>query len=217
MDQEVWKALLNFIVAGAGLLLTWFIGYMIGDQHAEKRKRRELDLALASSFYTHYGEFRAVWKLWNRLRYELQTKPPLFEPARRDLLERANHAEGGLEAALLKLASERVLTRKEQEDLGNLRQAFQVLRERIELGEEVSYGKSQDPDYLEFKRLATRFGVLLASSGKLPKPGQAKAAFWEITHNKYEPRWKTVGRHKAKATSGAVAPVEVTAQGHDGP
>ena len=79
--------------------------------------------------------------------------------------------------------------------MGNLRQAYQVLRERIQTGENISYGSSGHPDYVEFKRLVTWIGVLLAfRSTAQPTAEEAHAAFLEITDNKYESRWKEVGR-----------------------
>lgn len=97
---------------------------------------------------------------------------------------------------LLKVASERRLLPEEQKNLGNLRQAFQVLHERIREEEPVSYGASEDPDYLEFKRLSTWLGTVLASATEWQPPSADAAyqAFREITHNKYEPRWKAAGR-----------------------
>ena len=107
-----------------------------------------------------------------------------------------------MEAALLKVAAERVLKKSLQKDLGRLRQAYQVLRERIQAGVGISYGRCDDPDYLEFKRLATLFGVLLVSrSGKkTPTRAEAYEAFREITHNKHEKRWKRLEKRLADSS-----------------
>lgn len=208
MDADVWKAFLSFDVAAATLALTWGIGSQVTARWAEWGKRRELELSLANTFYSHYGKFRAVWRLWNQSLKDLSNDPAALKKKRETLFDRACRAEGGLEAVLLKVASERVLLKGDQEDLGNLRQAFQVLRERIGAGLPIAYGSSQDKDYLEFKRLATRLGTLLASppASRTPSPQQACEAFQEITHNKYEQRWKLAGRRtetgaKAECTS----------------
>jgi len=199
MDPEVWKAILSLAVAIVTLGLTWLVGNRVTAFWSERQKRRELELALANSFYSHYGEFRAVWRLWNWSLKKLASDKDAFSKARSELLDRACRAEGGMEAALLKVASERVLDDTARQNLGNLRQAFQVLRERIEEGIPVSYGASEHEDYLEFKRLATWFGTLLAArpAKRVPDPTDAYKAFREITHNKYEPRWKKVGRDVA--------------------
>ena len=196
MNPEVQKALLSLAVTVIGLGLTWLIGSRIAAHWDERKKRRELELSLANNFYLQYGEFCAIWKFWNQSLNELTKKSDEYKKRRNDLLDRASRAEGGLEAALLKVASERILDVTTQVDLGNLRQAFQVLRERIEEGIPISYGSSDHPDYLEFKRLATRFGILLASqsSKNMPNQKQAITAFHEITHNKYESRWKKAGK-----------------------
>jgi hypothetical protein len=195
MDSEVWKAILNLAVALFTLGLTWLVGNRVTAFWIERQKRRELELSLANSFYAHYGEFRAVWRLWNWWLAKLPSDAA-FSKTRAELLDRASRAEGGLEAVLLKVASERVLNQDEQQNLGNLRQAFQVLRERIEEGVAVSYGASEDEPYVEFKRLATWFGTLLASKPAtvVPRPDNASKAFREITHNKYEQYWKRAGR-----------------------
>lgn len=196
MDPEVWKALLNFVVTVSSLMLTWFIGNRVAMHWAERQKRRELELALANTFYTYYGEFRGVWRLWNQSLEDLSPDSEGWKKTRENLLDRASRAEGGLEASLLKVASERVLTKDEQADLGELRQAFQVLCERIQEGVPVSYGSSKHPDYVEFKRLATRFGTLLASrpARRRPTPKEAFEAFLEITANYHESRWKRAGK-----------------------
>jgi len=195
--DEFLKASLSLAVTIVGLGLTWFIGNRIAAFWAERQKRRELELALANAFYSHYGEFRAIWRFWNQSVEELAADSEEFKRRRETLLDRASIAEGALEAALLKVSSERLLTFTDQEDLGNLRQAFQVLRERIQENIPISYGYSEHQDYLEFKRLATRFGTLLASrsSQRAPTPEEAFLAFREITDNKYQPRWKRAGKN----------------------
>jgi hypothetical protein len=185
------RALLNTIGPVISLVLAAVIGQRLGAYWAERQKRREFELSLANAFYQSYGEFCSVWKYWNQSLSDLPKDSEELKSRRDSLLDRASTAEGGLEAALLKVASERVLDESEQADLGNLRQAYQVLRERIREGVSISYGVSSHPDYLEFKRLATRFGVLLASqrSRKAPTPEQAYLAFREITDNKHAARW----------------------------
>jgi hypothetical protein len=41
-------------------------GHRLSNKWDERRKRRELELALVNGFYHSYGEFCAVWKYWNQ-------------------------------------------------------------------------------------------------------------------------------------------------------
>jgi hypothetical protein len=97
-----------------------------------------------------------------------------------------------MEAVLLKISAEKYLYKSEQVKLANLRQAYQVLRERMEFEKKISYGRSGDPYYVEFKGLATFIGTLLVQNGAShhPDPTQAERCFLEITDNKYETRWR---------------------------
>jgi hypothetical protein len=194
----LYQVLLHTVGPVVSLGLAALIGYRLTAYWAERQKKREFELALANSFYSSYGEFCAVWKYWNQSLKELPEGSDELNNRRTALLDRACKAEGGLEAALLKVASERVLTMTELNDLGNLRQVYQVLRERIQNSDRITYEASDHRDYLEFKRLATQFGVLLASKPvkQGPAPEEAYAAFQEITNNKYEQRWKQAGRKR---------------------
>ncbi len=143
-------------------------------------------------FHSHYGEFCAIWKLWNQALKELASNPDKLEECRRVLLDRATTMEAGVEATLLKVASEQLLSVLEQAELGNLRQAFQVARERIRDSQPIAYWSSENPQYVEFKRLACALGTILGSSRsrREPSPEESAKAFSEITSNKYEGAWK---------------------------
>jgi hypothetical protein len=189
----------KLVVALAGpmmtLLLAAIVGQRISAWWSERQKRRELELALANSFYSGYGEFCAIWKEWNWNFSEMRTRPDELTRSQAALHERACRAEGAIEAVLLKIAAERRLSLGEAAELGSLRQSFQVLRERIQANKPISYGSSDHPDYLEFKRLATLVGNLLAArSGRLPTATEAFDSFREITDNRHEARWVHVGQ-----------------------
>lgn len=190
------KIMIAMIAPVLTIMLAWMVGQRMSAAWGEKQKRRELELALAESFYSSYGEFCALWKEWNWYCDHFRDAPTdVFSSRQLALLERACRAEGAMEAVLLKIAAERTLTPDERVDLGNLRQAFQVLRERIQEATRISYGSSEHEDYLEFKRLATFIGNLLASRrGALPTHKEAYESFREITNNKHEPRWHLAGR-----------------------
>jgi hypothetical protein len=187
-----------FVATVAPLLslgLAALIGHRLSATWAERQKKRELELALAGSFYSSYGHFCSIWKEWNFYHTEIKgLNDALFEEKRLQLLEMACRAEGEMEAVLLKIASERVLSNAEAANLGELRQAYQVARERIEEYKKISYGRSGHNDYLEFKRLATFLGTLLAqSAARRPNEVEAYESFKEITDNRHEARWRNAG------------------------
>lgn len=194
MPEIIEKLIVTLAAPIATLLLAAAFGQRLSAWWSEKQKRRELELALANSFYTGYGEFCAIWKEWNWSLSNLGVGSEELMRKHMSLQERACRAEGAIEAVLLKIAAERRMSRAEAAELGSVRQAFQVLRERIQQGRPISYGSSSHPDYLEFKRLATLVGNLLASrSGRLPTAAEAYASFQEITDNKHEMRWARAG------------------------
>ena len=62
---ELEKALLATIPVLAGVLVTGLVGSRFGYWWNLQLKRREADLASMKTFHELYGEFFAVWKLWN--------------------------------------------------------------------------------------------------------------------------------------------------------
>lgn len=192
MVEELLKASFNLAIALISLAFTWLIGHRLTTYWALRQKRKELALIAIERFYGHYGEFCAIWKLWNQALKELASTPDKLEERRRSLLDRATAMEAGVEAMLLKVASEQLLSVGEQAELGNLRQAFQVVRECIRDNHPIAYWSSESSQYIEFKRLACAFGTILGSSRsrREPNPEEAATAFSEITSNKYEAPWK---------------------------
>ena len=176
---------------------TWLTG-----KWTERQKKRELELDMANRFYSSYGAFRAIWREWN---YHWEFERDALATRKAGLFARACEAEGALEAVFLKLSSERRLSREDLSTLGNLRQAYQVLRERIRDDEFIDYGSAQQSDYLEFKRLATYLGSLImnASSRETPDAGRAFENFREITSNKYEARWRRAAKKRPPPSCGA--------------
>lgn len=194
MDAIFERLLVAIASPVATLALAAIAGQRITSWWNERQKRRELELALANRFYDGYGEFCAIWKQWN---YIVRVNDKTDEAYKRFLQihERACHAEGEIESVLLKIASEREMTDECSSYLGDLRQAFQILREKIERGQPLSYSYAEHPEYLAFKRLSTFAGNLLASkSAKLPTAERAFANFKEITDNKHESQWRNAGK-----------------------
>ena len=71
MNWNINHELIKGLISGASglvlLVLTWLIGQRLSYEWGVRQKRRELQLASLQEFYGAYGEFFAVWKLWNRL------------------------------------------------------------------------------------------------------------------------------------------------------
>jgi hypothetical protein len=113
-----------------GSLLAWGIGTQVAYVWDERRRRREADLAALAAFYRLYGEFFSTWKLWaahTRFGSTVASPPDV----QWSLLHRAEEAEGGFEALLIKLAAERGLQPHDVRLLGCFREAYQTLRETI--------------------------------------------------------------------------------------
>ena len=111
----------------------------------------------------------------------VKTKPVLVRPSVNAI------APGGAASALQSSGFQTTRGR-------NLRQAFQVARERIRDSQPIAYWSSEDPQYIEFKRLACAFGTIVGSSRYIREPSSEEAAktFSEITSNRYEGAWKGV-------------------------
>jgi hypothetical protein len=178
----------SLLTVALTLAATWFVGHRLATTWAIRQKRKELALLTMERFYGHYGEFSAIWKLWreaNRDKFQLVAK---LEERKTSLLERAAAMEAGVEATLLKLASEQFLNKSDQVALGRLRQCFQFARECISTDRAIPYGSSEDPKYVEFKTLATTLGTILGGAHLPEQPSREQAieAFLEITSNRHE-------------------------------
>ncbi|WP_175920020.1 hypothetical protein [Burkholderia pyrrocinia] len=190
LSHEVIKAGLTSIVSIITLGSGWFVGLRISAMWTLRQKRRELALSAAGELHRIYGEFFAIWKLWNYSKRESPSSS--VDEMRWDLLKRAALVEAGFEALLMKIASERVLSKVECDDLGLLRQGFQRLRENIRSGKSLDWSSSSDPEYVAFKRLSCGFANLLTSDHQWRRPHQETAAdaLLDITSNVHEIRWK---------------------------
>ena len=176
-------------VIGAILTLAggWLIGQRVSDRWERMKKQRELDLAALANLYGAYGEFYAVWKAWNSLAAARLSAPA---DARWVLLERATAAEGAIEAILIKIATERILTSAQVEALGALRQSYRGLRYAIQDDKPLAWDYSAHPDYTAFKGLQTHIaGLLTQNQGDRPTSCLAARNFARATANVYEQTW----------------------------
>lgn len=191
LDIELQKALFGVIPVLAGVLATGVVGSGLGFWWNLQLKRRDADLATMKAFHDLYGEFFAVWKLWNY--YVREIGPEHFpDISRWKLLERACAAEGRMEAVLIDLSSKYRSDPGALERLGRFRQVYQQLRESIRDNEPVAWDWSEHPIYLEFKRLAPVIAYMARGgweAGHLSFERQADA-WLDVTHNRHECFWE---------------------------
>jgi hypothetical protein len=187
MNLELLKALLSLGVAVTTLALGWFVGQRLTMRWNLRQKQREFDLSAANDFHRLYGEFFAVWKLWN---YSLDAQQDNTITCS-ELLIRASAAEGGIESLLVRISANRELSRDDIRALASFRQGYQNLREAIRDTHKLDWGSSSHPEYLAFKRLAT-YVALLITSDTSPTAETSKSradALISITSNEWENNW----------------------------
>jgi hypothetical protein len=174
---ETPKLLTYLVFLGLG----WLIGKRLTVLWSREQKENEEDLAAARVFHQLYGDFFALWKLWN---YSLRDPGSQAAPgtSRWELLDRACNTEGKLEALFVGLAaSQRSLANNEIETLGRFRQRYQQLREAIRDNVPLNWDHSEHPDYNEFKSLAPQVAAIIVRSGRV-----RQELLLKITSNVYE-------------------------------
>jgi len=105
--EESIKIVPGTVQALIGATLAVVVGGAISYLWASRQKTREIELSALNDLYNLYGEFFAVWKLWDR-----QCKDgdeSTLSDAIKDLFGRASAVESGTEALFVKIASERRL------------------------------------------------------------------------------------------------------------
>jgi hypothetical protein len=202
MREEAYKALFTLAVTVTTLGLGWLVGAGITSQWEQSKKRRALELEALAKFYTVYGEFFAIWKVWDAHQRDAHMRGnPLDRTAVWDLLRRAAEAEGGFEAILVRITQERFLDESQTDSLARFRQGYQSLREAIR--EDRTLEWRADPrkrpasdKYRAFKILAARTaGMLSDDTGRVlrrprtPDPGRAAQALIEATSVANAARW----------------------------
>jgi hypothetical protein len=185
--HELIKAAFSSASAVVVLLLGWSIGKKLTYRWNVRQKCRELQLSASQQFYEAYGEFFAVWKLWNRL----DRSDAGFEDRRWELHKRSAAAEAVVEGLFVKLSSELNLDKEQLDDLGCFRQAFQQLREAIRQDNHLLWPSSDNRAYKAFKSLAIRMSGLLARDwpSRPPPRDRAIEQLLTITSNSFEKDW----------------------------
>jgi len=188
MTQERWDKMLDSAAVEIPKLLTTLVflglGWVIGKQltvlWSRRQKQNDQDLDAARDFHALYGDFFALWKLWNYYIRDLGAEA-LPGASRWQLLDRACKSEARLESTLVRLASQKELTGNDIDTLGRFRQRYQQLRESIRDNVALEWDHSEHPDYLEFKTLAPQVAAIIAGSGRA-----RKELLMKITSNMYE-------------------------------
>jgi hypothetical protein len=185
MDDTLVKAAVSEIPKFAsGLILlglAWLVTQRVTVFWNLRQKQKENDLSTARDFHAIYGEFFAIWKLWNYYVRDVPELRQLSEASRWALLDRACIAEGKLETTLVRLVSEKALEPDDVEILGQFRQLYQELRESIRDDQPLPWDSSNDPHYVAFKERAPKIAGLIVGKDKI----NSKKLF-DITSNQYE-------------------------------
>jgi hypothetical protein len=179
--QEVPKVL----SAGAAFFFVWLVGRHLTSDWSLSQKARELDLAAMHEFHALYGEFFALWKLWNYKREDSESTA-FPDASRWDLLSRATVAEGKLEAALVRAASSKRLSSEDVQRLGEFRQLYQRLREAIRGDQRLAWDWSDHPEYRRFKELAPHVAELIRRDSSAGLPKDSGSTILRITSNEHE-------------------------------
>lgn len=169
----------------------WLVSSRVSDHWDQIKRRRESDQAAAEEFQRLYGEFFAVWKIWNAISLrDIELSDP--EKAAWDCLKQVAEIEGRVEALMAKISAERHLTNDDIDALGAVRQGFQSLRSVIKRGEPLPWWGSEIEQYAAFKELGV-YTVRLLSAPSEPKQApsrtDAAASFRGITSNRHEVIW----------------------------
>jgi len=180
--KELPKLMASLVLLG----LAWFVGQRLTVAWNLRQKQKEHDLATARDFHALYGEFFAIWKLWNYYVRDVGAEA-LKGASRWNLLDRACEAEGKLESTLVRLACERSLRDNDIEVLGRFRQLYQQLREAIRDNKPLKWDYSEHPDYVAFKTLAPQVALLIVGLDTLLSARSATSrVLMDITSNKWE-------------------------------
>lgn len=168
---------LEFVKTGLSvclLLLTWFGGQRVLAVWERRKKQNEIDLASLTQLHKVHSEFRTIGRLWRSFGLKVQPGDPVPVPGdvHWQIHQRAAAAEGEMEALVVKLATERVLSAEQIDALGFLRESYQLLRRSIR-DRQWFYWRSGSAEYIRFYTSAIGLTALLSRPSKRPSAKQA--------------------------------------------
>jgi hypothetical protein len=181
LQKQILSEFIKFLF-GAGLLsFTWIIGQRVIAYWDTRKKRQEFDISTSAQFQQIYGEAKQINRLW-RIYVKKRDQNGYSEGLVKDLLQRAVVVESKMESIVVKLSTERLLSDREIESLGLVRQAFQELRENIDDDKELTFIGSK-PGYTFFQFLVCEVACIISSGKHSSKitPARAKHNLREIT------------------------------------
>lgn len=159
---ELLKAGLTLAITLITLVCGWFIGLKLTVEWNLRQKRRELILANVQQLHAIYGEFKEISKVWRIVKLNKDGTLIIPPDCRWSLLARACAVESKNEAIMVKLATERRMTKQETYSLGLFRQAIQTLRESIHANEVVP-SSSRGAEYVFFNELAAGVACIISA------------------------------------------------------
>lgn len=184
------KEIPNYVGMVVLLALGWLVGMRITHHWNIKRTRHEFAINASKIFESLYGEFFAIWKLWNYYRRDVGVED-FPTDLRFNVMDRVSISEGKLESLLVGIACERLLETEDIRTLGMFRQGYQQLRESIIDDRALEWNSSIDPEYVEFKSLSPRVHELLVRETLTARLSANIAArqLTQITSNEWEADW----------------------------
>ncbi|NES86889.1 MAG: hypothetical protein F6K10_39235 [Moorea sp. SIO2B7] len=206
--QEIIKTVIGGVVpvAIAAIGGQWIVNQY---QLAQKRLASRLELARfvrerqyesLEQLYDLFGRFMSLYRIINSQDTDLADVE-----IRKDLLKRCAEAEAGVDAVILRIASE--FTHEYQaslaQSLGNLRQSVQIWRERISEGKRLPFDYSQQQDYVRFKTAFAQAVTYLAASifsSLEPLPVRFEAA-QTLVLEAFSNKWEKHGYHDVGDTN----------------
>ena len=174
------------IAAVISTLIGGLIVGVISSRWARSQKLRELDFATLEQFQQLYGEFFALYHLWDDFKRGLfQGFESSQKEIAKDIIERAYSMEGRMEAVLTKIAAEKELSLNEIDSLGRFRQAFQRMRKHVSRDKPFNWDCDFHREYASLKIHASRAADIILF-GRPRVPTRSHLQILEITSNRYE-------------------------------
>ncbi|WP_434612763.1 hypothetical protein [Arthrobacter sp. A5] len=75
MNESLAEAFIKAIPAACAAVLTLLLGWIAGNRISARwdirKMQRELDLDAVHRFYSLYGEFFTIWKIWAAMKFQI--------------------------------------------------------------------------------------------------------------------------------------------------
>jgi hypothetical protein len=209
-DFTFTQELIKTVVGGAvPVVIAVFGGQILVNRYELERKRRESRLEFARfvrerqyesllQLYDLFSQFMSLYRLINSQDIDLSDAG-----IKQDFLRKCAKAEAGVDAVILRIASEFTSEYQDSlaQSLGNLRQSVQIWRERVSAGKRLPFTSSDQEDYVRFKTAFAQVSTYLSASifGSLePLPVRFEAAQMLVL-DAFSNKWEKHGYHDNKA------------------